>query len=205
MSLLGTTAALVLIGVGATTWRKAAAQKRPVWPGVGWTAAGVLWLLLGSAAGGGADAATEARHAQSRAEAQALANAALAPTPEANTTYVTPEQVEAERAEARGQTSNSSGRTDAQNLSIVAGRDQDDPEIAAKLARLDAACPDEGPSAGDMVLTVQQIVLKDSGRNLDIVNVLDQFITAQEGPAQEGGMKCSETGGMLAALMVQGM
>lgn len=98
-----------------------------------------------------------------------------------------------------------SDRTPAQLLAVIAGRDQDDPEIAAKVARLDAVCPDEGPSVADMVVKVKQLVLERSGRDLSVVNVLDQFLTAQEGAGDKAGLKCSEVGGMLVELMIKGM
>lgn len=99
----------------------------------------------------------------------------------------------------------SSGYTDAQNLAIIDGRDPDDAEIAAQYARLDAVCPKEGPSTGDMVAKIQSIVKRESGRDLSMLEVMRQMYIVQQGPAQEMGMKCSETGAMLAKLLIKGM
>ncbi|MFD1732670.1 hypothetical protein ACFSC4_31570 [Deinococcus malanensis] len=93
--------------------------------------------------------------------------------------------------------------TDVQNLAIAAGRDPNDPEIAEKYARLDALCPDESPSTADLVVNLQQLVKEESGRELEIMTVLDEFITGQEGVA-EVGMTCVETGNALASLLGKG-
>lgn len=78
-----------------------------------------------------------------------------------------------------------------------------DPWIAEKTARLDELCPDETPSTADLVVNLQKLVKDQSGRELTIENVLEEFITAQEGGAAMN-MSCVETGGMLATLMIQG-
>ncbi|UQN10287.1 hypothetical protein [Deinococcus sp. QL22] len=96
-------------------------------------------------------------------------------------------------------------RTPAQNLAILADRDPNDPAIASLLARLDAACPENGSHVADIVVNLQQMVLSESGRDLSIENVMTQLINAQEGPAQEGGTTCPETGALLATLMIEGM
>lgn len=95
-------------------------------------------------------------------------------------------------------------RSDLQNLAIIADRSETDQELTTLYAKLTALCPPEGPTVGDMVVNLQGIVKRESGREMDIVDVMRQLATAQEGGA-EVGMKCSETGGALASLLINGM
>lgn len=94
--------------------------------------------------------------------------------------------------------------SDLQNLAVIAGRSEDDAELNAQYERLVALCPPEGPSVGDMAVNLQQLVKRESGRDMDIVDVMRQLATAQEGGVTMG-MKCSETGGMLAELLIKGL
>lgn len=97
-----------------------------------------------------------------------------------------------------------SGRTEIQNLAIVAGVSENDPELRRQYERLQTLCPAENASVGDMVVSLQQLVRRESGRDLALIDVMQQLATAQEG-GQKAGMACSETGGMLAELLIKGM
>lgn len=100
--------------------------------------------------------------------------------------------------------SSASGRTEIQNLAIVAGVSENDPELRRQYERLQTLCPPENASVGDMAVSLRQIVREESGRDLGIVDVMRQLATAQEG-GNKAGMTCSETGGMLAELLIKGM
>ncbi|MVN88599.1 hypothetical protein GO986_17830 [Deinococcus sp. HMF7620] len=197
MYLYGLAALAVLLGVVIVAVQTRNGRATPEQRVLG-LVGGILVALLGTGLSLVAQKAVTSEQAQAERQAARDHDAAVAESSSFFGTSPTP------TASAPAAPSPASTRTDAQNLAIVAGRDPNDSEIAQKLARLDAACPDENASAGDMVVSVRRIVREQSGRDLDIVNVLDQFITAQEGGAQ-AGMKCSETGGMLAELMVKGM
>lgn len=95
-------------------------------------------------------------------------------------------------------------RTDLQTLAYVAGVSEDDPEFTRDYARLQELCPPSQASIGDMVVSLQQMVKRESGRDLAMTNVMRQLATAQEG-GQKAGMTCAETGGMLAELLIKGM
>lgn len=117
---------------------------------------------------------------------------------------ITPSAVRTVDAVAPAARSAPAPRTDLQNLAVIAGRSEDDAELNAQYERLVALCPPEGPSVGDMAVNLQQLVKRESGRDMDIVDVMRQLATAQEGGVTMG-MKCSETGGMLAELLIKGM
>lgn len=124
------------------------------------------------------------------------------PTPEPEPVVAAPEPEPVVTPEPEPEVT--TDRSDLQNLAIIAGRSETDPELVAQYARLEALCPPEGPSVGDMAVNLQQLVKSESGRDMDLVDVMRQLATAQEGGA-EMGMKCSETGGMLATLLIKGM
>ncbi|OLV20175.1 hypothetical protein [Deinococcus marmoris] len=95
-------------------------------------------------------------------------------------------------------------RTDIQNLAIVAGVSENDPELTRQYARLQTLCPPANVSVADLVVNLQQMVRRESGRDMPLPDVMRQLATAQEGGAK-AGMTCTETGGMLAELLIKGM
>lgn len=119
---------------------------------------------------------------------------ATAPTPE-------PEPVALPPAEP---TTTQETRTGAQNLAIIAGRSPDDTEIAEQYARLEASCPAEATSPADIVVNLQTLVREESGRELEITDIMEELLTAQSEGAGLG-MKCTETAGLLATLMIGGL
>ncbi|PTA66477.1 hypothetical protein [Deinococcus arcticus] len=94
---------------------------------------------------------------------------------------------------------------EARQLAVIAGRRPPDAEIAQKVAQLNRLCPDRTPSTADLVVNLRQVVAERTGREPDIVAVLDQFIKAQDGPAAARKVPCVETGGLVARLMVDGL
>ncbi|WP_339098258.1 hypothetical protein WDJ50_18495 (plasmid) [Deinococcus sp. VB142] len=170
----------------------------------------VLLALLGAGVTFVANGAVRA--AQQEAENERIRQEASVPAPQIDMNAPAPEpepEVPISEPEPTPQVTEaapapaSTGYTDAQNLAIAADRDPNDPEIAQKYARLDALCPDETPTTADLVVNLRNIVRNNSGRELDLVNVLDQLIIAQEGaPA---GMSCKETGAALSILMEEGL
>ncbi|MBZ9715542.1 hypothetical protein [Deinococcus multiflagellatus] len=94
---------------------------------------------------------------------------------------------------------------EARQLAVIAGRRPADPEIAHKVAQLDRLCPDTTPSTADLVVNLRQVVADHTGREPDIVAVLDQFIKAQDGPAAARKVPCVKTGGVVARLLVEGL
>lgn len=159
---------------------------------------GVIVTLLGAGIAGlaGSDASAERQRA---ANERALAPAEPAPEP---TPLAPTEQGEVEPVPAPA--ASASGAADLANLAVIAGRSPSDPELAGLYARLTALCPPEAPTVGDMVVNLQGIVRRESGREMDLLEVMRQLATAQEGGA-EVGMKCSETGGALATLLINGI
>lgn len=194
---------LMAIGVLVSTVRKP--RTEPVGNRVAGFGVALIMGVLGVGIAFAANASVQAERqaaenerivneSTARVEAQSAANSPTVTTP-SESTPVEPAPVEPAPT--------TTGYTDVQNLAIAADRDPNDSEIAEKYARLDALCPDETPSTADLVVNLRNIVRDNSGRELDLVNVLDQLITAQEGaPA---GMSCAETGGALAILMEKGL
>lgn len=95
-------------------------------------------------------------------------------------------------------------RTGAQNLAIIAGRSPDDTEVAEQYARLEASCPAEATSPADIVVNLQTLVREESGRELEITDIMEELLIAQSEGAGLG-MKCTETAGALATLMIGGL
>lgn len=95
-------------------------------------------------------------------------------------------------------------RTGAQNLAIIAGRSPDDTEVAEQYARLEASCPAEATSPADIVVNLQTLVREKSGRELEITDIMEEMLTAQSEGAGLG-LKCTETAGLLATLMIGGL
>jgi hypothetical protein len=127
-------------------------------------------------------------------QAQEPAPQATAPAPE-------PEPVTPLPAEP---TSTQETRTGAQNLAIIAGRSPDDTEITEQYARLEASCPAEATSPADVVVNLQTLVREKSGRELEITDIMEELLIAQsEGDGL--GLKCTETAGLLATLMIGGL
>lgn len=95
-----------------------------------------------------------------------------------------------------------SERTPVQNLAIVAGRDQNDAEVAAKLHRLDAVCPEDEAKMVNVMVLMQELIQKETGQTLGIMYLLDQMLEAREEPAAAGiNMKCTDTAAVLTTLL----
>lgn len=123
------------------------------------------------------------------------------PAPQATAPAPEPEPVALPPAEP---TTTQETRTGAQNLAIIAGRSPDDTEIAEQYARLEALCPTEAPSPADIVVNLQTLVREESGRELEITDIMEELLIAQSEGAGLG-MKCTETAGLLATLMIGGL
>lgn len=135
---------------------------------------------------------------------QQRANAPVAQSTGEVVSFITPPGEESSvpfTAPAPAPTPVASERTPAQNLSLIADRNLNDPEVASKFVYLDSLCPEDGAKVGDIVVNLQQLVKSQSGRTLDIVYVMDQLATAQEGGVQAGNMRCVDTAALLSVLL----
>lgn len=156
---------------------------------------GVLALTLGVGIGLIARSTVESDQLRARNEA---AIAAAAPEPEPQLAPVS-----AGDADPPARTPpDLTARYEIQNLATIAGRDATDPEITELYTRLAPLCPPENASPADIVVNLRELVRKETRRDLPVTDVMQGLINAQEGPTASSAMKCTETAGLLATVMI---
>ena len=205
----------IILGVGILVFHLLKSRAIPMGNWLAGIIGGLLLTFGGIGIGFLAESAVQAERAQiendrlaseasERARAEIAAEAAQTPAPTLEIADSEPVSEPEPTPEPVVASTTATPEADIANIAAIDGISADDPALTSAYSRLQELCPPENASIGDMAATMQRLVRERGGRSMSLVEIMRQLAIAQEG-GQSAGMKCSETGGMLTELLIQGM